>query len=126
MGEQVLLHRPPTPTDGPNPKLVSPWHGPYTVRAQLSPVIYCASKDGDLAEITVHLGRLKKYLPPRDSPVPDLSALDDMFLGTTLPVPDLEGSLNAVKLGPYIVEGIDSHKRGVGSSSQATSSTICC
>ena len=117
MGEQVLLHRPPTPTDGPNPKLVSPWHGPYTVRAQLSPVIYCASKDGDSAEITVHLGRLKKYLPPRDSSVPDLSALDDIFLGTTLPVPDLEGSLNAVKLGPYIVEGIDGHKRGVGSSS---------
>ena len=55
MGEQVLLHRPPTPTDGPNPKLVSPWHGPYTVRAQLSPVIYRVSKDGDFAEITVHL-----------------------------------------------------------------------
>ena len=82
-----------------------------------SPVIYRVSKDGDLAEITVHLGRLKKYLPPRDSSVPDLSALDDLFLGTTLPVPDLEGSLNAVKLGPYIVEGIDGHKRGVGSSS---------
>ena len=40
-----------------------------------------------------------------------------MFLGTTLPVPDLDGSLTPVKLGPYIVEAIDSHKRGVGSSS---------
>ena len=34
-----VLHRPYHETDGPNPKLVSPWHGPYTVRAQLSPVI---------------------------------------------------------------------------------------
>ena len=39
-GEQVLIHRPYNEADGPNPKLISPWHGPYTVRAQMSPVIY--------------------------------------------------------------------------------------
>ena len=47
MGDRVLLHRPYHETDGPNPKLVSPWHGPYTVRAKLSPVIYRVSKPNE-------------------------------------------------------------------------------
>ena len=59
-GEQVLIHRPYNEADGPNPKLVSPWRGPYTVRAQMSPVIYRVTKDGNPAEITVRLGRMKK------------------------------------------------------------------
>ena len=92
-GEQVLIHRPYNEADGPNPKLISPWRGPYTVRAQLSPVIYRVTKDGNPAEITVHLGRMKKYVVPLSSPVPDLDALDGLFLGITLPVADLEGSL---------------------------------
>ena len=36
-GEQVLIHCPYNEADGPNPKLISPWRGPYTVRAQMSP-----------------------------------------------------------------------------------------
>ena len=58
--EQVLIHRPYNEADGPNPKLISPWRGPYTVRAQMSPIIYRVTKDGNPAEITVHLGRMKK------------------------------------------------------------------
>ena len=42
--EQVLIHRPYNEADGPNPKLISPWRGPYTVRAQMSPVIYRVTK----------------------------------------------------------------------------------
>ena len=76
-GEQILIHRPYNEDDGPNPKLISPWRGPYTERAQLSPVIYRVTKDGNPAEITVHLGRMKKYVVPQSSPVPDLDALDD-------------------------------------------------
>ena len=38
-GEQVLIHRPYDEADAPNPTLISPWRGPYTVRAQMSPVI---------------------------------------------------------------------------------------
>ena len=53
MGDRVLLHRPYHDTDGPNPKLVSPWHGPYTVRAKLSPVIYRVSKPNEPNKITV-------------------------------------------------------------------------
>ena len=61
-GEQVLIHRPCNEADGPNPKLISPWRGPYTVRAQKSPVIYLVTKDGNPTEITVHLGRMKNTL----------------------------------------------------------------
>ena len=103
--------------DGPNPKLISPWRGPYTVRAQLSPVIYRVTKDGNPAEITVHLGRMKKYVVPRSPPVPDVDALDDLFLGTTLSVPDLEGSLSKGMIGAFTVESIDGHERGVGATS---------
>lgn len=91
-GDQVLIHRPYHESDGPNPKLDSPWHGPYSVSTELSPVIYGVTKDGAPAETTLHLGRMKKYNVRVASPVPDLDAIDDMFLGTTLPVPDLEGS----------------------------------
>ena len=116
-GEQVLIHRPYNEADRPNPKLISPWRGPYTVRAQMSPVIYRVTKDGNPTEITVHLGRMKKYFVPLSSPVPDLDALDDLFLGTTLPVPDLEGSLSKVMIGAFTIESIDGHKRGVGAAS---------
>ena len=59
-GEQVLIRRTYNEADGPNPKLISPWRGPYTVRAQMSPVINRVTKDGNPAEITLHLGRMKK------------------------------------------------------------------
>ena len=83
----------------------------------MSPVIYRVTKDGNPSEITVHLGRMKKYFVPLSSPVPDLDALDDLFLGTTLPVPDLEGSLSKVMIGAFTIESIDGHKRGVGAAS---------
>ena len=102
--------------DGPNPKLNSPWHGPYTVRARLSPIIYHISKDNEQAATTVHLGRIKKYTDTNSSFAPNLETLDDKFLGTILPVPDLEArtrtSRKRVTIGPYTVEYIDGHKRG--------------
>ena len=87
------------------------------MRAQTSPVIYRITKDGNPAEIIVHLGRMKKYYVPLSSPDPDLDALDDIILGITLPVPDLEGSLSKVMIGAFTVERIDGHKRGVGPAS---------
>ena len=117
VGDKVLLHRPYHETDGPNPKLVSPWHGPYTVRAQLSPAIYRVSKPNEPAEVTVYLGRVKQFVKPKSSSAPDFEALDDMFFGTTLPVPDLDGSVHTVTIGPYVIGAIDGHKRGVGAAS---------
>lgn len=40
-----------------------------------------------------------------------------MFLGTMLPVPDLEHSLARVTIGPHTVECIDGHNRVVGAAS---------
>ena len=118
-GDQVLIHRPYHDFDGPNPKLYSPWHGPYSDRPKLSPVICRVTKHGAPTETTVHLGRMKKYSPPVTSPVPDLDAIDDVFLGITLPVPDLNSLVTIVTIGPFTVEGIDRHKRGVGAASLA-------
>ena len=115
-GEQVFIHRPYTETDGSNAKLISLWHGPYTVRAQTSPAIYRVIKHGNPAEITVHRGRMKKYHVPLSSPAPDLDALNDLFLGTTLPVPDFEGSLSKVTIGAFTIES-SGHRRGVGAAS---------
>ena len=116
-GYQVLIHYPHTNSDGPNPKLLSPWRGPFTVRSQLSPVVYRVSKDGEIAEFSVHLGRMKKYRSPSSSSHVDHDVLDELFLGTKLPTPDLSGD-NSVKFGPFTIEGIDGHKRGVGAASQ--------
>ena len=117
VGDKVLLHRPYHETDGPNPRLVSPWHGPYTVRTQLSPVIHRVSKPNEPVEVTIHLGRMKQFVKPKTSPAPDFEALDDMFLGTTLPVRDLDGSMHTVTIGLYVIEAIDGHKRGLGAAS---------
>ena len=117
MGDKILLHRPYHETDGSNPELISPWHGPHTVRAQLSPVIYRVSKPNEAAEATVHLGRMKQFVKPKSSPAPDFEALDDRFPGTTLTVPDLDGSMHIVTIGPYVIEAIDGHERGVGAAS---------
>ena len=57
---------------------------------------------------------MKIYYIPLSSPVPDLDAVDNIFVGVTLPVPDLEGSLLNVMIGAFTVESIDGHKREVG------------
>ena len=61
--------------------------------------------------------RVLLHRPYHDTDGPNPEALDDMFLGTTLPVPDLDGSMHTVTIGPYIIEAIDGHKRGVGAAS---------
>ena len=60
---------------------------------------------------------MERFLKPKSPPASDFEALDDMFLGTTLPVPDLDGSIHTVTIGPYVIEAIDGHKRGVGAAS---------
>ena len=48
------------------------------------------------------------------SSVPDFTALDYLFLETTLPVPDLECSVLTVHMSPYTIEAIEGHKREPG------------
>ena len=113
-GDQVLVHRLYTVADGPDPKLISPWRGSFTVRSQLPPVIYRVARDGELAETTVHLGRVKAYHNGASSS--DFTALDDLFL-QTLPFPDLDGSVLTVHIGPHTIQAIEGHKRGPGKAS---------
>ena len=47
----------------------------------------------------------------------DFTAPDEFFLGTTLPVPDFDGSVLTVHISPYTIEAIESHKRGSGKAS---------
>lgn len=117
MRDLVLVHCPYPVSYGPDPKLVSPWGDPYCAHPQISPVTYRISKDGELAETTVHLGRIKQCRPPLSPSAPDFSELDDMFLGTILPVVAMIRSLSVVRLGPYTVERIGGHKRGDGAAS---------
>ena len=62
-GEPSITHHPYNEADGPNPKLISPWRGPYTVRAQMSLVIYRVTKDDNPAENTVHLAWQDEKIP---------------------------------------------------------------
>ena len=115
-----LQHRPHDAagaTDEPNPNLTSPWRGPFTVRSQLSPVICRVARYGEIAETPVHSGRIKAYHHDATGSVPDLTALDDLFLVTTFPVPDIDGSVLTVHIGPYTIEAIGIHKRGPGKAS---------
>ena len=76
----------------------------------MSPVIYRVITYGNSTEITVHLGRMTKHDVPLSYPVPDLDALDDIFLGGTFPLPTLEGSVR-----PQL--GVLMDKRGAGAAS---------
>ena len=80
--------------------------GLSTVRSQLSPVFYRVARDGEIAETSVHLGRIKAYHNDASSSVPDFAALDEFLLGT-LRLPDLGGSVLTVHIGPYTMEYIE-------------------
>ena len=112
-GDRVLVHRPYTVPDEPNPKLISPWRGPFTVRSLLSPVICRVARDGELTKTSVHLSRIKAYHNDASSSVPDFIALDDLFLETTLPVPDLDGAIHTVRIGPNTIEATEGHSVGL-------------
>ena len=83
----------------------------------MCPVIYHVIKHGNPTENTVHFGQMNNYVVPLSSTVPDSDALDDVFLGTTLPEPDLEGALSKAVIGASTVWSFDGHKRGAGATS---------
>ena len=68
--DQVFIHRPYSEANGHNPKLNSPWRGLYTVRAQLSPVIYRTNTDGEPSDVSVHLGGIRNTMSRRHCPPP--------------------------------------------------------
>ena len=113
-GDRVLVHRPYTEADGPNPKLISPWRGPFVVRSRLSPVIYRVSRGEQPNETSVHLARIKPYFAPSAGTVRESDTIDDLFLGIKIPLPDFENITSQVRIGNLIVDAIGKHKRAPG------------
>ena len=97
--------------DGPNLKLTNPWRGPYVVRSRLSPVIYRVSKGDKPEEMSVHLARIKRYYAPSTRSAPDFDALDGIFLGTKIPVPDFDNVQPQVRIKNLVINAIESHRR---------------
>ena len=94
-----------TEYDGPNPKLISPWRGPYFVRSRLCLLLYVVfvSKGDKPEEMSVHLARIKRYYAPSTRSAPDFDALDDTFLGTKIPVPDFDNVQSQVVVVVVVV-----------------------
>ena len=57
---------------------------------------------------------MKPYHAPIEGSTLDMEALDDIFLGQKLPVPDITRSVAEVRVGNLVVDNIENHKRGAG------------
>ena len=114
-GQKVLIYKPHHSTDGPNPKLIQPWRGPYIICSKLSPVVYRIRHPDDTKQVSVHLAHIKSYRPRQSAPAPDFHKLEGLFLGKTLPTPALEESETVPPhIGIYQVADVVGHRRGQG------------
>ena len=114
-GQEVLVYRPHQESDGPNPKLLLPWRGPYTICSQLSPVVYRVKRKYDAREVSVHLAHLKQYHHRQTPPAPQFEQLAEYFLGKRIPLPALdEKSADQPKIERYTVQKVVGHKPGRG------------
>ena len=112
-GQKVLIYKPHHSTDGPNPKLIQPWRGPYIICSKLSPVVYRIRHPDDTKQVSVHLAHIKSYRPRQSAPAPDFHKLEGLFLGKTLPTPALEESETVPPhIGIYQVADVVGHRRG--------------
>ena len=111
----MLIYKPHHSTDGPNPKLIQPWRGPYIICSKLSPVVYRIRHPDDTKQVSVHLAHIKSYRPRQSAPAPDFHKLEGLFLGKTLPTPALEESETVPPhIGIYQVADVVGHRRGQG------------
>lgn len=87
-----MIHRPYNETNGIDPK--------PSELVPLRSLVVCSNTTN-----------WQKHVVPKLSSTRNLETLDDMFLATTSSVPDFEGSLTRVTIGPYTVDCIHGHKR---------------
>lgn len=114
-GDQVLVYRPYQDSDGPNPKLLLPWRGPYVICSQLSPVVYRVRRPKETREVSVHLAHIKRYFARKTPPAPDFDKLAEFFLGRQIPLPAVDHPDEAQpRIESYIVDKVVSHKSGRG------------
>ena len=114
-GELVLVYRPYQDSDGPNPKLLLPWRGPYVICSQLSPVVYRVRRQNETREVSVHLAHIKRYYARKTPPAPDFDKLAEFFLGRPIPFPELDHPDEAQpKIESYVVDRVVNHRSGRG------------
>ena len=110
--QKVLVYEPHQGTDGPNPKLIQPWRGPYIIGTKLSPVEYRIRHPDDTKQVSVRLAHIKFYRPRQSAPAPDFYKIEELFLGKTLPTPALEESETVPPhISIYQVADVVSHRR---------------
>ena len=112
----MLVYKPHDSTDGPNPKLIQLWRGPYVICSKLSSVVYRIQHPDDTKQVSVHLAHIKSYRPRQSAPAPDFHKLErELFLGKTLPTPALEESETVPPhIGIYQVADVVGHRRRQG------------
>ena len=113
-GQKVLVYRPYQESDGPNPKLIMPWRGPYIICSQLSPVVYRVRRAKETREISVHLAHLKPYHERQKPPAPQFDKLAEYFLGKQIPLPAVDNDENQPRIERYVVDKVVDHKFGRG------------
>ena len=80
-GHKIMVYRLFQDTNGPNPKLLLPWRGPYVIYSQLSPVVYRVRSTSETREGSVHLAHIKRYHPREKPPAPEFEKVENFFLG---------------------------------------------
>ena len=114
-GQKVLVYKPHQSTDGPNPKFIQPWRGPYIICSKVPPVVYRIRLPDDTKQVSVYLGHIKTYRSRQSAPAPDFHKLEKLFVGKTLPTPALEESDTALPhIGIYQIADVVGHRRGYG------------
>ena len=115
LGQKTLVHELYQDSNGPDPKLLLPWRGPYVVCLQLSPVVYQVRLTNDTREVSAHLAHIKPYHQWQTSPAPHFEKLAELFLGKPMPLPELDHPDEAQpKIESCFVGRVVDHKSGHG------------
>ena len=70
-GDKVMIYELPKSMKGISKKLLSPYHGPYTVELQFNDVSYQVKHDVTKKKKHVHVSRMKRYIPRDGDIIPD-------------------------------------------------------
>ena len=112
----MLVYKPYQAADGPNPKLGTPWKGPFIIKAKkVSPVVYRLRTARDTNGTSIRLARLKPYFRRNEMSLPRFEEIGHLVLTERSPTPAVDPpELAKPKIGQYTVDRIGSHRPGVG------------
>jgi RNase H-like domain found in reverse transcriptase/Reverse transcriptase (RNA-dependent DNA polymerase)/Integrase zinc binding domain/Integrase core domain/Retrotransposon gag protein len=71
-GDKVMIYQLPKSMKGISKKLLSPYHGPYTVEIQFNDVSYQVKHDVTKKKKHVHVSRMKRYIPRDSDIIPEI------------------------------------------------------